>query len=362
MPNAAFGEDDLFSWQQFINNFKTTGYLDGSYNYLQDSNEFISGVHDRVFDLNENGFTLQQAALTVASQPARGIGGLVNVILGKDAFTIASYGLKPLEIDDHEIGADLTQAYLQYATHAFTVIAGKFVSLAGAEVINSTQNTQFSASILDGYAEPFTHTGVRGTFTVDPKLTLVLGVNNGWDSIADTGRVKTLELSAAYIFNPQISSTLTSYTGQERSTAGISTGPLGWRTLIDWVATWNVTQQLSFVANYDYGTQNNALLGNGTIGNAIWQGIAGYINYRFNDQWRISVRGEYFNDENGFRTGVAQEWEEGTLTIGYKPIKNLELRAETRHDFSDVNSFNERDGDGVSNQNQSYALEAIYLF
>jgi len=39
-------------------------------------------------------------------------------------------------------------------------MAGKFVTLAGSEVIWSPSNSNFSRSILFG-AIPFTHTGVR---------------------------------------------------------------------------------------------------------------------------------------------------------------------------------------------------------
>ena len=97
-------------------------------------------------------------------------------------------------------------------------------------------------------------------------------------------------------------------------------------------------------------------------GRAVWQGIAGYANYKFNDCWRISLRGEIFDDENGYRTGVRQNWREATLTVGYAPIKALEFRAETRHDFSNVNSFLSASGGSTRNYQQSYALEGVLKF
>jgi len=50
---------------------------------------------------------------------------------------------------------------VQYAHGPLTIIGGKFVTLAGAEVINSTLDTNYSRSILFGYAIPFSHTGAR---------------------------------------------------------------------------------------------------------------------------------------------------------------------------------------------------------
>ena len=54
---------------------KWSAYLDGSYNYLQRQNQFVSGINDREFDLAPNGATLQQAAGTISVQPAEGLGG-----------------------------------------------------------------------------------------------------------------------------------------------------------------------------------------------------------------------------------------------------------------------------------------------
>src|ERR1700732_3307464 len=62
-----------------VSDWQFSGYIDGSYNYLVKSNKFTSGVFDRVYDLEENGFTLQQAAMTLAKQPPKGLGGLINI-------------------------------------------------------------------------------------------------------------------------------------------------------------------------------------------------------------------------------------------------------------------------------------------
>src|SRR5688500_1795642 len=70
-----------------------SGFIDGSYNYLSQSNLFISNVYDRVYDLNENGVTLQQAAGTVSYLPKVGIGGLLNAMVGRDSIVSNAYGM-----------------------------------------------------------------------------------------------------------------------------------------------------------------------------------------------------------------------------------------------------------------------------
>lgn len=342
-------------------NLNISGYIDGSYNYLVRSNQFTSGSFDRLYDLEPNGFTLQQAAITLAVQPKQGFGGLVNVILGRDANSTAAYGWDPY-FGSQTLAIDPLQVYLQYAIGSLTVIGGKYVSLAGAEVVDPTQDTNFSRSILFDYAEPTTHLGLRGTYAVNDKLSVIAGINNGWDNIRDTSRRKTLELATTYAPNSIVSLAATLYSGGQRATDRTATGPESIRNLLDLVATFNATDKLTFIANYDYGNQTLATLPSGNIAEAVWQGIAGYVNYKYNDKWQTSLRGEIFSDRNGYRTGVVQCWKELTLTLGFTPIKNIELRAETRHDFSNVSSFVNSNGVGSNNNQQSYALEVFYKF
>lgn len=344
-------------------NLDISAFLDGSYNYLLRSNQFTSGINDRVFDLNQNGFTLQQATIIIADQPKEGFGGLVSVISGHDAFETASYGMNPNVFDNGEIGLDLTQLYIQYSQSTLTFKAGKFLTLAGKEIVYPTRDTNFSRSILFGYTTPVTLTGVRANYKVNHALNLILGVNNGWDNIRDTSRHKTIESGILYFPNSLFSFSLNGLSGQERAAqTPTDMGPIGGRNMIDFFATVNVTDQLSLVVNYDYGVQSTAQLSDGKLGEARWQGIAGYINYNFTKEWLTSFRAEIFDDYQGYRTGVAQVWKELTLTLGYIPIHNLEFRAEVRHDFSNQNAFENKNHLGSSNNQQSFALEAFYQF
>ena len=335
-----------------------SGYVDASYNRLSQSSAFTSGTPSRVFDLERNGAALQQLAFTLAKQPKEGFGFLVNATGGRDADVINAYGLgfgKNNKID-------LTQAFVQYAKGPWTVIGGKYVTLAGAEVIKSPANPNFSRSILFGYAIPFTHSGVRGTYAVDDTLSLLAGVNNGWDAFKETNSAKTLELGLTYAPSKAYSLGVQGYSGKERVGGLTNAGPEGTRNLIDLVGTFNATEQLTFIVNYDYGSQKNATLAAGNNGTAKWSGIAGYANYQINGQWRVSGRVEYFDDKDGYRTGVAQKWKEATLTVGYMPIKALELRAEIRADSSNVASFADSSGTGSSKSQRSLGLQAIYSF
>ena len=341
------------------------GYVDAAYSYLSGTGIFSSGTADRVFDTEPNSFNLHQAALTINYQPKEGFGALVNLTAGRDARVIASAG-------EATSNFDVTQAFVQYAHGPLTVIGGKFITLAGAEVINSTLDTNYSRSILFGYAIPFAHTGVRLTYAASDQLSLIVGVNNGWDQLQDQNKQKTAELGVSFIPNKLFSLAVQGYSGVEQLAGGafIGAGTHGVRDLIDAVATYNATSQLTFILNADWGSQDNfTSLVNGAPIKAKWDGVAAYANYQANDQWRLSVRAEYFDDKDGYRTGVIQKWKEGTLTLAYLPTKFIELRGEVRYDKSDSSAFVKDStflggtpGAGVSDNQTSVGVEAVYRF
>lgn len=334
-----------------------SGYVDGSYNYLSGNSFFISGISDRIFDTTLNGITLHQAAITVAKQPAKGFGYVLNVITGNDVKKIVAYNSSPND------RVDVTQALLQYAIGSLTIAAGKYVTSASAEFINPTEDTNFSRSILFGYATPFTHTGIRAAYEVSKKISLDVEANNGWDAMTNNkAGHHTIGFGTTLKPTSWFKLSAIDYNGEERVDGEVNTGPIGSRNLIDLVATLNATSKLTFVMNYDYATQNQVTFPDGNVGIAVWEGVAGYVNYQFSKKWRASLRGEYFYDRDGYRTGVVQRWKEATATLSYLPAKCLEFRLETRKDWSNVNAFVDRNGITASTNQGSFAIEGIFKF
>ena len=340
------------------------GYIDAAYTHLSGTGFFTAApgatpIANRVFDTERNSFLLHQAAITIAKQPKEGFGGLVNLTAGKDANIIAPFptnSTTPGATSSATSNFDVTQAFAQYATGPLTVMAGKFVTSSGAEVIKSPANVNYSRSILFGYAIPFTHTGVRATYAASDLFSLIAGVNNGWDNLKDTNTAKTTELGFSVTPIKPLTIIAVNYYGDERVGGLTAAGAEGKRNLIDLVATYAVTDKLSLTLNYDNASQENT-----PTGKAKWSGFAGYVTYQFTDTWRLAVRGETFDDEDGYRTGVVQKWKEGTVTLAYLPAKNFELRGELRRDSSNVASFM-KPGDPASKDQTSYGLQALYKF
>jgi hypothetical protein len=346
------------------------GYIDAAYQYANRTLEPSSGAFsDRVFDSQTNSFVLHQFGLTVAKQPKEGFGGLVNITAGKDAQVIHSF---PETTGVNASMFDLTQAYGQYANGALTVIAGKFTTLAGTEVIASNANTTFSRSILFG-AVPFTHTGVRGTYAFNDMFSLTAGVNNGWDQLTDQNKGKTAELGFTLTPVKPLTIVGSYYSGKETVVAGTTTTSAveGKRIGSDLVVTWTVIDPLTFGLEFLSVSQDNALVGTaGAPAKAKYSGAAFYTTYMFTPKWRGVIRLESFDDKNGFHfaqfdsTGAGQEnkMKEATLTVSYLASDSYEIRGEVRRDNASSNAlFTQADG-SMSKSLLSYAIQGVYKF
>jgi len=324
------------------------GYIDASYSWANRNQQAFT---DRVFDQQNNSFSLNQFGLTVAKQPKEGFGGLVNLTVGQDAQFIHSFP---------EFGTqstfDLTQAYGSYSAGALTVIGGKFATLAGTEVIASTGNTTYSRSILFG-AIPFTHTGVRASYAPSDTFTLYGGLNNGWDQLSDANRNKTLEIGATFNPTKALTFTASGYFGVDPANPQTGAAPSGERDLIDIVANFIVSNSLSLGAEVltfkqDFGAAT-----------AKYDGLALYGNFMLSSKYRATVRGEYFDDKNGFHfsTATGTKYYEGTLCLAFLPTSSVELRGEVRMDKAS-NAVYIDSGGSTSKTLMTFGAQGLYKF
>ena len=258
------------------------GYVAASYYHSNGYNTYHQ------FDNKHDTFQLDQAALTVAYQPKEGFGALVDVAAGEDMKILnAAEGSNPNTFDVCRDSCSMPRGPI-------TVIAGKYVTLAGAEVIAPTGNTNFSRSFLF-YAEPLTHTGIRATYAVSDTLTLSAGVNNGWNySSLSTSGSKTAEVGVAWTPSKTFSLTAQAYVGKD-PTLRCAKNPGRCRRDLQRYRRADVHFELRL------GQAGTAPAR--AIPSSTWNGAAFYTNYAINDQWRVSLRIEYLDDKNGFVTG-----------------------------------------------------------
>src|SRR5207247_5371184 len=82
-------------------------------------------------------------------------------------------------------------SYLAPVGKGLQVDVGKFVTQHGAEVIEAKDNWNYSRSLLFALAIPYYHMGVRATYTVNDKVTLMGNVVNGWNNVVENNGAKT---------------------------------------------------------------------------------------------------------------------------------------------------------------------------
>jgi hypothetical protein len=373
--------------------FDFTGYADAGYtSFSTGKGTFNNRGHARVFDWENGVASIQNVDLQLQKTPDAGFGGLIDLSIGKDADTIHSYGTvdqnkgpyfsdvsaDPAHPKPAQSYFDATQLYAYYGFGSVNLLLGKYATHAGQEVIKSRDDSNFSRSILFGFAIPFTHTGVRATIKAGDTLSLLVGANEGWDTVSDANGGATGEFDWEWAPNKMFSFFGTYLNGQQRVAgyypkATLDASPKATRQLVDLVFTVNASDALSFVLNYDSGSQDKvkdlASTSNGTkVGT--WSGAALYANYTVNDDWRLSARGESFSDPDNYRLAVNLDpgktkgatWSEGTVTVAYMGIKKTEIRAEVRSDSADQKIFSDAKGEKAINSMMSVGLEAIYKF
>jgi hypothetical protein len=311
-------------------------------------------VPPRVFDNQNNSFGLHQLGVTISKQPKEGFGGLVNFTMGKDAPVVNSTNPN----DPPASQFDLTQAYAQYARGPLTLIAGKFVTLQGTEVIASTGNTNISRSILFG-AIPFTHTGVRGAWALNDQVTFYAGLNNGWDQLTDSNRSKTVELGASLNPIKPLSITVTDYSGKENvPILGVPSPDSRKRNSLNAVASYAISDPLSVGVEYLSVSQENV-----AFTKQKYSGVALYGSYMFTPKYRGALRFESFDDKDGLHFGVlGEKYKEVTLTGAYLAADNFEMRAEVRRDTSSNTSVFTDFAGQPSKSLMTLALQGLYKF
>ena len=309
------------AWTQWGTDFSLLfdGYVDKSFNSPP------SGFNDlRNFDVRADTLHLSMAKLTIDHAPAP-VGFHLDVGFGQ-TFDIIHSGNR-----DPEAFKYFEQAYVSFkpkSWHGLEVDAGEFVTAAGAEVIESNANWNYSRSLLFAYAIPYYHFGVRASFPIGPHFTGGVQVVQGWNDIYPINSGKTVGLNGAYAWK-KVTWTNVYYVGPEKphTTTGV-------RHLFDTTVQVNPNDHLSYYINFDYGQDKN--IGSGS---SKWTGIAGAAQYKFAKKFAIAGRTEFFDDVDGFATGTKQKLKEVTLTGEYKMTDWLLSRLEFRNDWSDQPFF-----------------------
>jgi hypothetical protein len=351
-----------------------SGFVDTYYGY--NANQPAGRQNGlRNFDVNSGQFGLNMLELIadkavdntnrVGYHVSLGFGQAMNLVNSTEVGPGAVPGTSTSNFDQY-----LKEGYIEWMApvgKGLQINVGKFVTPNGAEVIESKDNWNYSRSLLFAWAIPYFHFGASAKYAFGPKFALTGYLVNGWNNSIDNNTGKTGGASVAWTPNAKFSLVENWMGGPEHLNYNGA-----FRNLFDTVITYNPTAKLSLMANYDYGRDhivNSEFPGVPpfTVGpHAVWSGLAGYVKYAPNDKYAFSLRGEYFDDNQGFATGIGgagQELSEFTATFQRMIAKSIITRLEFRRDMSDTAVFARGNfGDPNVKTQNTVTLGVVYAF
>ncbi len=262
-----------------------------------------------------------------------------------------------IEIDNLII--NWTPARLSTLTLSF----GRFDAPIGFERDDEPLNLVPTTSFTFENARPVKFTGLMVRYTLNPKISVLGLVANGWDQVADNNSGKTggfklqafptarLAVAAGVLYGPE-----------EDSTNGAQ------RTLLSGDATWQPLQRLIVQAEAHHGSQQSTR----------WTGVVGQAFWRVGRSTALTVRAEVMDDPDGVRTGTAQKLSSVTISPWYfyreaqeGVFSNVEftsfrlpafsIRPALRIDHSTQPVFAKKNGSLVRS-NVTALVELVYLF
>ena len=302
---------------------EVTGFVDVYYGYS--FNKVDPKL--RTYDVQHNTFSLSLAEVAFAKVPTprSRVGFRTDLDFGKVADLNAAS--EPAS-DGKEIYKHVEQAYVSLLTGNVQWDAGKFVTPIGTEVVESQDNWNYTRSMLFGYAIPFYHVGLRGSYNATPKVILGAQLVNGWNNSSEINGNKTVQVSLTLKPNANLTWVGNYMVGKE--TAGSDTN----RHLFDTTLTYAATPKLSLMANLDYGKE----------GAVEWWGLATYAKLQAMPSWALVARHEYLDDTRGGFMTLGTKGQSLTLTSDHLLAGALRARFEYRTDFADQAIFPNADG------------------
>ena len=309
----------------------------------------------RNFDIPENQINLSLAEI-VLQKKAQPIGFRVDVDFGTANDVVQ--GIAPYGTTPYSTLTNIQQAYLTGVIpigNGLTADVGKFVTHMGYEVIESKDNWNYSRSLLFAWAIPYYHTGLRLTYPFADNFTVALHVVNGWNSNIDNNAEKSLGLAVSYSPSGSTGLILNVMDGFEQPPPF----DVGKKKVFDFIVTQNVTDAFALTLNADYGDETLI------SGLKTWRGAAVYGRYAFNAKSAVALRGEIFDDPEGYATGWGVSGlnvKEVTATYEYKFADALLLRGEARYDYANSPIFDKGANVNTENGQMTFLVGIVAMF
>jgi hypothetical protein len=310
-----------------------------AYNFAKPSNGI---TNFRGYDNRHDTFSITNAALGATFEQARASG---KVMLQIGSTPSTEYLAEPnlpgstaANASNTDLWKFIQEAYVGYKFplgSGLLMQAGVFLTPIGPESLAVKDDWNWSRSNLF-FGLPSYITGARASYDLDDHWSFALGLYNGWNSVVDNNRRKSLLGNVNFHAGKKVSAQLL-YMGGDERLGGAPEG-LSWRNLFDLFGQVQACDWLSLIGHFDAGVEST------NLGTASWFAGALYARARTVDWLFIALRGDRFWENVPSTPAVVasplfwagSNWvSEGTVTVEARPtVEPISLFGEYRHDQS----------------------------
>src|SRR5438093_4141814 len=185
---------------------------------------------------------------------------------------------------------------------ALSLSFGRFDAPIGFERDDEPLNLIPTTSFTFENARPVKFTGLMARYTLNPKVSVLGMIANGWDQVADNNSGKTAGFKLQTFPSSGLAVAAGAFYGPEEDSTNGSQ-----RTLLTGDATWQPLPRLVVQAEAHHGSQQGTK----------WTGVVGQAFWRVGRSTGLTVRGEVLNDPDGVRTGTVQKLSSVTISPWY---------------------------------------------
>ncbi|HWW40601.1 outer membrane beta-barrel protein [Pedobacter sp.] len=234
--------------------------------------------------------------------------------------------------------------YVNYAVDdKLSLTAGFMGTFIGYEVISPVGNFNYSTSYLFTNG-PFQNAGIKGTYAFSPKVSLMLGLFNDWNTYKDVNGVSHFGAQLSLVPVEGWNAYLNVLTGR-------NAGAPGDGSLFDLTTSYQATEKVKLGLNAaDYTISGS---------NGGYSGAALYLQNAFTKAFSLGLRGEYFKTKD-IKEVKGESFKSVTLSGNFK-TGGLTFIPEVRFDNRSDKLFAKSDLTPTKNASQ-FSLAAVYAF
>lgn len=245
---------------------------------------------------------------------------------------------KEFSYNDDGITAAIKQLYISYTPLSWLKLtAGSWYTHIGYEVADAYANRNYSMSYLFSNG-PFFHTGVKAEAS-SGKNTFMFGLTNPPDRKTvpdDMMRKLSVIAQYSYALSNDVKATFgyVNYRGADTSKGA----------QYDFVLTATASKHVNLAVNASVSSRKLYEGNDKFSANKNWWGTAVYLNYDANDLFGLTLREEYFNDNNSTASAQLNGHVVASTLSGRISLQSLTIIPEIRFDHSNNQLFQKANG------------------